>query len=99
MRGNAQCVLGYSIYPIVAIFNINDCYNLIYRNNNNNNNNNNIATQASELHRTMSSVSFVYVFSVLCNNNNNNNWRQPGMQIFIPASINIDPAFQCHFTS
>jgi len=22
-----------------------------------------------------------------------------GMQIFIPASINIDPAFQCHFTS
>jgi len=39
----------------------------------NNNNNNNIATLASELYRTMSSVSFVFVFSVLCYNNNNNN--------------------------
>jgi len=38
-------------------------------NNNNNNNNNNdkfIATLASELYRTMSSVGFVFIFSVFC---------------------------------
>jgi len=33
---------------------------------NHNNNNNIITTLASELYRTMSSVGFVFVFSVLC---------------------------------
>jgi len=51
------------------MFNNNDCNNLIYRNNNNSII---IATVASELYRTMSSVSFVFVFQVLCYNNNNN---------------------------
>jgi len=49
------------------MFNNNECNNLIYRNNNNNIII--IATLASELYRTMSSVSFVFVFSVLCYNN------------------------------
>jgi len=52
------------------MFNNNDCNNLIYRNNNNNSI---IATLASELYRTMLSVSFVFVFAYLCYNNSNNN--------------------------
>jgi len=60
---------GHSSHPIVVMFNNNDRNNLIYWNNNI------IATLPSELYRTMSSVSFGYVFSVLCyNNNKNNNW-------------------------
>jgi len=60
---------GYSSHPIVVMFSNNDCNNLIYWNNNYNI----IATHASELYRTMLSVGFVFIFSVLCYNNNNNN--------------------------
>jgi len=57
--------------PVIQMlmFHYNDCNNLIYRINNNNV----IAAVMSELCRTVSSVGFVFVFSVLYNNNNNNN--------------------------
>jgi len=50
----------------LLMFHYNDCNNLIYRTNNNNV----IAPLMSELCRTVSSVGFVFVFSVLFNNNN-----------------------------
>jgi len=54
----AQCVLGTLQW---LMFHYNDCNNLIYRTNNNNV----IAALMSELCRTVSSVGFVLVFSVL----------------------------------